>query len=69
MWNEYAREKLDELERDLQRTRASRPAVNLRPQPKRRGVLRPVARAAGRRVRRVGEALEAWASVPRNAGA
>jgi hypothetical protein len=70
MWNEYAREKLDEIEREMKHARASRPSPHVSTaRPERRGIVRPVARAAGRRVRRFGEALEGWASAPRNAGA
>jgi hypothetical protein len=65
VWNEYAREKLHEIDAELARKKLARP----RPEPQcpdreyRR--LAPVARAAGRRVRRLGEALESWADVSR----
>ena len=58
MWNEYAREKMKELDAELARKHR-----NITPVARRshRRPLAPVARAAGGRFRRLGEALESWA--------
>ena len=61
MWNPYADEKIRQAERDLARLQALKPRMA---PPARRGIAAPVARFAGRRVRRLGEALEAWAAPP-----
>jgi len=61
VWNEYTHEKLQELDSELKRSREQRPRLCAAPRAARRP-LAPVARATGRRVRRLGEALEAWAS-------
>jgi len=52
----YVSEKLRELARDRRAGRPGRPSSG-RP---RRHVLAPLARAAGRRLHRAGEALESW---------
>ena len=59
----YVTEKLRELDIDLARRAPPRPA----PSP----VLGPLARAAGRALRRMGEGLESWANptVPESDGA
>ena len=57
----YVREKMLEAEA----ARARYPLIpEARPKPVRRarGPIGPIARAAGRHVRRVGEALESWAT-------
>jgi hypothetical protein len=61
MWNEYAREKLMEIESERLRRRESvRASVQ---EPVRvRGPLAPAARATGRSLRRLGEAIENWAT-------
>jgi hypothetical protein len=61
MWNEYAREKLREIDEDLRRhaplhTSAMRISETA-PRP-----LAPVVRFAGSRLRRLGEAIESWAT-------
>ena len=58
---QYISEKLREAE--AVRRRAV-PSIDADSQPKRRarGPIRPIARVAGRQVRRVGEALESWAT-------
>jgi hypothetical protein len=56
VWNEYAREKIAELEDDLRRHGQVLPPVERKP----RRPLAPIAKATGRRMRRFGEALEAW---------
>jgi hypothetical protein len=58
VWNEYAREKIAQLDEEL---RAHLPP-RLPAAPRRRRPLAPIAKAAGRRVRRFGEALESWAA-------
>jgi len=61
MWNEYAHFKARELEEE----RAQRhPAPNATPPRKGGHRLAPVAGVAGRRLRRIGEALEQWATPP-----
>ena len=57
----YVREKM--LEADAARAR-NRLLPEARPQPVRRarGPIAPIARVAGRHVRRAGEALESWAT-------
>jgi multidrug resistance efflux pump len=60
VWNEYAREKLLEIEADLERARAKR--AQPPPDVKQRHLLAPVAGVVGRRLRRMGEAIESWAS-------
>jgi hypothetical protein len=68
MWNEYAREKLDELERERSRAAAARPQAQYASTdaPSSAVPLRPVVRAAGSRVRRLGEAIERWAAPPQS---
>ena len=63
----YVKEKLDEIE--AARRRPALPEGAPEPPDRRRSrpVIGPVARAAGRRVRRLGEALESWAT-PARAG-
>ena len=58
MWNEYAREKIAQLDKELR----SHHTAQLPVEPRRRRPLAPIAKAAGRRVRRFGEALESWAT-------
>jgi hypothetical protein len=59
VWNHiYVSDKLRELEEE----RALRALQ--RPQPKKRPVLGPAVRRAGRTLRRIGEGLEAWGSAP-----
>ena len=54
MWNEYAREKIAELERQ-------RRALPRAPEPTpRRSPAASAARAAGARIRRLGEVIERW---------
>ena len=65
MWNEYVREKLLELEHERVDLKAGRPAPDASANDEHR-LLAPVVRAAGRRVRQVGEALEDWATPPRS---
>ncbi len=61
MWQDmYVREKLRELEEE----RMVRPSPAATAAPGRGPLFGPVIRAAGRRLRRVGEGLEAWASPP-----
>jgi hypothetical protein len=54
----YVSEKLRELEEDRERR------APVRPPPRRKPVVGPVARRAGRTLRRIGEGLEAWGSAP-----
>ncbi len=63
MWQQqvYISEKLKEAEAS-RRGRTPAPPPDEPPGRPRRRVLGPVARAAGRRVRRIGEALESWAT-------
>lgn len=61
MWNEYTRVKLLELEAERARLRPAHDLSALR-DPRR--PFAPVARAAGRRLRSAGEALEKWAARP-----
>ena len=65
MWNEYVREKLLELEHERVDLKATRPAPDAPAAADEHRLLAPVVRFAGRRVRRVGEALEDWAAPPR----
>jgi hypothetical protein len=59
MWGHiYVSEKLRELEDEAARRTPERPLPNRKP------VLGPVARRAGRALRRIGEGLEAWGSAP-----
>ena len=64
MWNEYAREKVLELDHERMASQARRPIIDA-PSTEQHRLLAPVVRAAGRRVRRMGEALEDWASPAR----
>jgi hypothetical protein len=64
VWDEYTREKLNEFERERLRIEAKRPHLEHARTRGERRVLGPVARAAGRRVRRLGEAIEGWAAAP-----
>ena len=60
MWRDiYIEEKL----RDLSRERGERAPLHTAAQPKAKPRLRPFARLTGRTLRRLGEGLEAWASV------
>lgn len=61
MWNEYAHFKTRELEEERTRRYPPQDAA-----PPRNGGhrLAPVAGLAGRRLRRMGEALEQWAAPP-----
>ena len=63
MWaqNEYLNEKMAEL----RRMEKGRPAA-LRPEPRPVALptMKPLARRAGRVLRRIGEGLESWASPP-----
>lgn len=61
MWNEYAHFKTRELEE--QRTRHA-PATDATRPRKGGHHLAPVAGVAGRRLRRLGKALERWAGSP-----
>jgi hypothetical protein len=63
VWNEYAREKLREIEIELAASRMARARLTKQPPARQHRMLAPVARAAGGRVRRIGEALESWAAV------
>lgn len=57
MWGDiYASQKLRQLEDERRRHGSERP------RPDRKPVLGPVARRAGRALRRIGEGLEAWGS-------
>lgn len=56
----YVREKLKEAEASRGHAAPSPEAPPRRPRA--RGPIGPIARIAGRRVRRVGEALESWAT-------
>jgi hypothetical protein len=57
--HEYIRGKLREAEATRRQPLASTDLDRQRP-PHRRGIVGPVARVAGRYVRRVGEAVESW---------
>jgi hypothetical protein len=59
VWNEYAREKLIELESELQRRR---PTLADRAEVRRARPLAPAVRMTGRGLRRLGEAIESWAA-------
>lgn len=63
MWNEYAREKLHEIEMDLANTKLARPQTGRQEPDHKHRKLAPLARATGRPLRRIGEALESWAAV------
>jgi hypothetical protein len=65
MWNEYAREKMKELDAELARKHSAVSPVAPRTQHR---PLAPVVRATGRRFRRLGEALESWAQPCPTAG-
>jgi len=58
---EYVREKLREAEAARRQPMPWSDLDRQRP-PRRRGIVGPVARVAGRHVRRAGEALESWAT-------
>jgi hypothetical protein len=60
VWNEYAREKLREIDAELRRRHPDVPQLTASREPPR--VLAPAARLAGRRLRRLGEAIESWAT-------
>jgi hypothetical protein len=62
MWDQYlyVSEKLRELERGGRDRLPQPPSQPKRPRRPQRRVFGPVVRAAGRRVRRAGEALESW---------
>jgi hypothetical protein len=60
VWNEYAREKLREIDEELQRGLRGKHVA--RAAPERPHVLAPAARIAGRRLRHLGEAIESWAT-------
>jgi hypothetical protein len=61
MWNEYAREKLMQIESERLRRRES-VRVQVQEPVRVRRPLAPAARAAGRGLRRLGEAIEDWAT-------
>jgi len=62
MWRDiYVEEKL----RDLSRERGERAPLHAAAQAKAKPGLRPFARLTGKTLRRLGEGLEAWASVAR----
>jgi hypothetical protein len=62
VWNEYAREKLQQIEMDLAATKLSRPRPAEQRPARTHRPLAPLARATGRPLRRIGEALESWAA-------
>ena len=60
MWNEYAREKIEEAERE----RRPRPRLPIRDTGHVHAVTpRAIARAIGRRLRVLGESIERWSGV------
>jgi len=65
MWQDtYVTEKLREFERERRRHRDLALAAEMRRRPKPRPFA-PIARITGRRVRALGEILEAWGGVER----
>jgi hypothetical protein len=63
VWNEYVHEKLHELDKDLEKAKHARPHLPPELPERQHRRLAPLARATGRPLRRIGEALESWASV------